>query len=61
MPSHENHLNQHKNTKIEVEQVENFKQTLCGCGIDFSRHIPTGKVIQAAFVSNMFRKLESSM
>ena len=22
MPSHENHLNTHKNTKIEVEQVE---------------------------------------
>ena len=54
MPSHENHLNTHKNTKIEIEQVENFKQTLCGCGIDPSRHILTGKVIEAAFVSNMF-------
>ena len=61
MSSHENHLNTHKNTKIEVEQVENFKQTLCGCGIDSSRHIPTGNVIETAFVSNMFWELESGM
>ena len=49
--------------KIHVEHVKNLKQKLCGYGIDpFSndapRHLPTGKIIEAAIVSDIIRAPE---
>ena len=49
--------------KTHVEHARNLKQKLCGCGIDpFSndapRHLPTGKIIEAATVSDIIRAPE---
>ena len=49
--------------KIHVEHVKNLKRKLCGYGIDpFSndarRHLPTGKIIEGAFFSEIIRAPE---
>ena len=49
--------------KFHVEHVKNLKQKLCGYGIvpfsnDAPRHLPTGKIIEAAIVSDIIRAPE---
>ena len=49
--------------KIYVKLVKNLKQKLCGYSIDplcndAPRHLPTGKIIEAAIVSNIIRAPE---
>ena len=49
--------------KIHVEHVKNLKQKLWGYGIepfsnDAPRHLPTGKIIEAAIVSDIIRAQE---